>query len=106
MLLRVPGIGVNSAKRIVTARKAGALDFSGLKRLGVVLKRAQYFITCKGKLADGLKITQDGMLRNLISQQGLSLVRQELPQTYEQLSLFSSGKITAEEVRQCLPASI
>lgn len=105
MLLRVPGIGVNSAKRIVTARKAGALDFAGLKRLGVVLKRAQYFITCKGKLADGLKITQDGMLRNLISQQGLSLVQQELPQTYEQLSLFSAGKITAEEVRQCLSAS-
>lgn len=105
MLLRVPGIGVNSAKRIVTARKAGTLDFAGLKRLGVVLKRAQYFITCKGKLADGLKITQDGMLRNLISQQGLSLVRQELPQTYEQLSLFSAGKITAEEVRQCLSAS-
>ncbi len=105
MLLRVPGIGVNSAKRIVTARKAGTLDFAGLKRLGVVLKRAQYFITCKGKLADGLKITQDGMLRNLISQQGLSLVQQELPQTYEQLSLFSSGKITAEEVRQCLSAS-
>ena len=105
MLLRVPGIGVNSAKRIVTARKAGALDFAGLKRLGVVLKRAQYFITCKGKLADGLKITQDGMLRNLISQQGLSLVQQELPQTYEQLSLFSAGKIKAEEVRQCLSAS-
>lgn len=105
MLLRVPGIGVNSAKRIVAARKAGTLDFAGLKRLGVVLKRAQYFITCKGKLADGLKITQDGMLRNLISQQGLGLVRQELPQTYEQLSLFSAGKITAEEVRQCLSAS-
>ncbi len=105
MLLRVPGIGVNSAKRIVTARKAGTLDFAGLKRLGVVLKRAQYFITCKGKLAEGLKITQDGILRNLISQQGLGLVQQELPQTYEQLSLFSAGKITAEEVRQCLSAS-
>lgn len=105
ILLRVPGIGVNSAKRIVTARKAGPLDFAGLKRLGVVLKRAQYFITCKGKLADGLKITQDGMLRSLISQQGLDFVRQELPQDYEQLSLFSAGKITSEEVRKCLPAS-
>ncbi len=105
MLLRVPGIGVNSAKRIVTARKAGPLDFAGLKRLGVVLKRAQYFITCKGKLADGLKITQDGMLRSLISQQGLDFVRQELPQDYEQLSLFSAGKITSEEVRKCLPVS-
>lgn len=106
MLLRVPGIGVNSAKRIVVARKAGNLDFPALKRLGVVLKRAQYFITCRGKLADGLKITQDGMLRNLISQQGLNFVREELPQNYEQLSLFSQGKITAQEVRQCLPTSI
>ena len=48
MLLRVPGIGVKSAKRILTARKTGQFDYSGLKRLGVVLKRAQYFITCRG----------------------------------------------------------
>lgn len=103
MLLRVPGIGVTSAKRIITARKAGSLDFASLKKLGVVLKRAQYFITCKGKLADGLKITQDGMLRSLISDQGLSLIQQELPQEYEQLTLFSGGKISAKEMNQCLP---
>lgn len=49
MLLRVPGIGVKSAKRIVAARKTGSLDFSDLKRIGVVLKRAQYFLTLQGK---------------------------------------------------------
>ena len=49
LLLRVPGIGVTSAKRITAARRGGSLDFEALKRLGVVLKRAAYFITCKGK---------------------------------------------------------
>lgn len=48
-LLRIPGIGVRSAKRIVTARKVAFLNFNNLKKLGVVLKRAQYFITCKGR---------------------------------------------------------
>ncbi len=47
-LLRVPGIGVTSAKRILTARRTSSLDLAGLKKLGVVLKRAQYFITCSG----------------------------------------------------------
>ncbi len=48
MLLRVPGIGPRSAKRIRTARRQQTLDWEGLRWLGVVLKRAQYFITCKG----------------------------------------------------------
>ncbi|HEY3424107.1 MAG TPA: putative DNA modification/repair radical SAM protein, partial [Negativicutes bacterium] len=66
-LLRVPGIGVNSAKRIATARRTATLQFSDLKKLGVVLKRAQYFITCGGKV-DGLKITQDAVMRSLLSE--------------------------------------
>lgn len=49
MLLRVPGIGVTSARRIMRARRASTLDFEDLKKLRVVLKRAAYFITCKGK---------------------------------------------------------
>ena len=48
-LLRVPGIGVRSAQRIVTARRAAHLGEEELKRLGVVLKRARYFITAKGR---------------------------------------------------------
>lgn len=44
-ILRVPGIGVKSAKLIVAARKHGRLNLNGLKKIGVVLKRAQYFIT-------------------------------------------------------------
>ena len=49
MLLRVPGIGVESARRIMIARRAHSLNFDSLKKIGVVLKRARYFITCRGK---------------------------------------------------------
>jgi predicted DNA-binding helix-hairpin-helix protein len=54
MLLRVPGIGVKSAMRIRSARRQQKLDFDGLKKLGVVLKRARYFIVCNGKSASPL----------------------------------------------------
>ncbi|MCE5286110.1 MAG: putative DNA modification/repair radical SAM protein, partial [Pelosinus sp.] len=54
-LLRVPGIGITSAQRIVAARRTASLTFDSLKKLGVVLKRAQYFITCQGKTWGGLK---------------------------------------------------
>ena len=52
-LLRVPGLGVRSARRILRARRVGPLNFEGLKRLGVVLKRAQYFLTCSGRMMAG-----------------------------------------------------
>src|SRR5665647_640889 len=71
ILLRVPGIGVISAKRILTARKSSSLDFSGLKKLGIVLKRAQYFITCKGKYLDTYKISQQSIAANLISDKSI-----------------------------------
>ncbi len=47
-LLRTPGIGVLSAKRILTARKGALLDEDDLKKLGVVMKRARFFLVCKG----------------------------------------------------------
>ena len=49
-LLRVPGIGVISAKRIIRARRNFNLNFENLKGLGIVLKRAVYFITCSRKI--------------------------------------------------------
>ena len=49
-LLRVPGLGVTSARRICRARRYGRLQFDDLKKMGVVLKRAVYFITCQGKV--------------------------------------------------------
>lgn len=84
-LLRVPGIGVKSAQRIVKARRFSSLDFEDLKKIGVVLKRAVYFITCKGKTQYPLKMDEDFILRNLLSQRD-----QTLPEVgnYQQMRLF------------------
>lgn len=101
MLLRVPGIGVNSVIRILRARREAKLDFAGLKRIGVVLKRAQYFITCSGKLAEGVKINPDSVLRSMISAQGAQFLSQEC----EQLSLFSN-QIPIEEAVKCISGQI
>lgn len=83
-LLRIPGIGPTSAKRILAVRRQRSLDFDSLKKLGVVLKRAQYFILCAGRMHDGLRVKQDGVLRHLLAL--------EQPQggaeQFEQLSLF------------------
>lgn len=54
-LLRVPGLGVRCAKRVVRARRAHRLGFDDLKNLGVSLKRAGWFITCNGRMADGFR---------------------------------------------------
>ena len=101
ILLRVPGIGVISAKRILIARKSSSLDFSGLKKLGIVLKRAQYFITCKGKIMEGLKITSDGTLSALMANQ----YKLTSPGP-EQLSLFNEPLINRAEVQQCLTGQL
>ena len=50
MLLRVPGIGIKSANRIISARRFNSLSKEDLIRLGVVMKRAKYFILCNGKI--------------------------------------------------------
>lgn len=95
-LMRVPGIGVTSAKRIVTARRTSRLDFQHLKKMGVVLKRAQYFITCSGKIAEGVRITEDSVLRSLMSEKTLDMYRQNLnfKQKPEQLSFFDELMLT------------
>ena len=85
-LLRVPGIGVRSAQRILSARRCGALDFSGLRKLGVVLKRAQYFLTCSGRMVEGLRVREDGIIRHLVAQER-PMLAQEAP---EQLCLFEN----------------
>lgn len=103
MLLRVPGIGVRSAQRIVSARKSGSLDFASLKKLGVVLKRAQYFITCKGKALEGLRVSESNVLRALISAKELSKL--QMPQ-YEQLTLFDDPSAAKESMLQCLTGQL
>ncbi|MDR2192349.1 MAG: putative DNA modification/repair radical SAM protein [Endomicrobium sp.] len=66
-LLRAPGIGVKSAQKILIARRWHSLDFHALKKLGVVLKRAQYFLTAGGKRAEGIKIKRASVLEMLMS---------------------------------------
>lgn len=101
-LLRVPGIGVTSAKKIVTARRASSLDFTALKKLGVVLKRAQYFITCNGRAAEGIRISQDSAIRSLMSENEFELYRLNLPDNPIQLSLFEKPQSLREDIRKCL----
>ena len=64
-LLRIPGVGVKSAMRILTARRAGSLDFDSLRKLGVVLKRAVYFITCRGRMHESVRFAPEFIYQNL-----------------------------------------
>lgn len=95
MLLRIPGIGVKSAQKIVKARRGCNLTFEHLKKLNVSLKRALYFITCNGKMLYRTKIEEDYITRNLLD------VKEKLPfdagsVTYKQLSLFDTGLFPEE----------
>ena len=102
-LLRVPGIGVISAKKIIRARRTFLLDFQELKKLGIVMKRAKYFITCKGKYYDKVyKFNQSFIETNLIYQERLSIPNKN----FEQLSLFDNLSPTKEDKIKCLTGSL
>lgn len=91
-ILRVPGIGVKSAQRILRARRNGNLNFEDLKKIGVTLKRALFFITCSGKMMYPTKIEEDYITRNLISnEKKLPFDKDGL--TYRQLSLFDDDMV-------------
>ena len=79
-LLRVPGIGVTSAKRIVMTRKYSTIRYEHLKKLGIVIKRAKYFIVVNGEFL-GFKKENPELLRN-------TLMEKEKMVT-EQLRLFN-----------------
>ena len=87
-LLRVPGIGNKSAGRIVRVRRQATLDFEDIKKMGVVLKRAVYFITCRGKMKYHTPIEEDFITRQLIGTNHKDNWNIEHPTTYRQLSLF------------------
>ncbi len=91
MLLRVPGIGYKSAVRIVKARRLGVLDFADLKKIGVVLKRALYFITCNGRMMYPTKMDEDYITRNLLGA-GEKLPKEVAGMGYRQISLFDDVK--------------
>ena len=89
MLLRIPGVGPKSAKRIVQTRRYAKLDFDVLKKMGVVLKRAHYFITCNGKMMYRIPIDENYITACLTEdnhKENWEIKHQN--QQYQQLSLF------------------
>ena len=102
MLLRVPGIGVTSAKRIIRARRHATITFEGLRRLGAVVKRARFFVTCDGKRPEGARVGGDA-LPALLSDASVTAKKRG-----EQLSMFDpadpdlQAAITREEAVKCL----
>lgn len=99
MLLRVPGIGVKSAQRIVRARRTSLLRAEDLRKIGVVMKRAQYFITVAGKSVVSERITPTLLMNALVSEQGMK----ELPVQGLQLSLFDP---TYDDLSKCLTGQL
>ena len=98
-LLKVPGIGVNSAKRIIAARRSSRLDFADLKRIGVVLKRAIYFITCNGiMMYKNIRIEENYIVRNILDSSVRHVTGDDV--TYRQLSFFDTNSdIFPDEVK-------
>lgn len=85
-LLRVPGIGPTGARRILSARRTGLLRFGDLHKMGIVLKRAQFFILCGGRMREGLRFSAETLTRQL-----QAVERGSLPSSAaQQLSLFDS----------------
>lgn len=91
-LLRVPGIGPKSASRITHARRYGRLDFTSLKKMGVVLKRAHYFITCGGKQMYHTPIEESYIMRQLVSvDQKVIWNVEHANESYTQMTLADFG---------------
>ena len=99
-LLRIPGVGVKSAKRIVAARRSTNLNFADLKKIGVVLKRAVYFITCNGRMMYSTKLEEDYIVRNLTYDKDRIKFGSD-GMTYKQMSLFDTNVISFDpSIRQ------
>ncbi len=95
-LLRVPGIGPKSAARIVNARRFGHLSFEALKKMGVVLKRAHYFLTCGGRMMFHIPIEENYILNGLTQdsrKDNWKITHRN--EQYHQMSLFSDFGLEA-----------
>ncbi|MBR5908355.1 MAG: biotin synthase, partial [Schwartzia sp.] len=87
LLLRVPGVGVKSAWRITRARRAAALTWDALAKIGVVTKRARHFLLANGKRCFDTPAAKEEMLLDLMSLRERALFRTETA-PIRQLSLF------------------
>lgn len=105
VLIRVPGIGIRGAMKIVSARRISNLDFFDLKKLGIVIKRAQYFITCNGKYFGAVSFDDEKIKKALTPKIDLNLIEND----FEQLSFFNNNITNIlspnESKRNLLPAA-
>ena len=99
MLLRVPGIGVKSAQRIAAARRCASLTFGDLKKIGVVLKRAVFFVTCSGRMMYPVKLDEDYIVRNLTDKNERIRFGTD-GMSYRQMSLFDDGSFNGMPAMQ------
>ena len=90
-LLRVPGVGVESALRIMRARKLCPLTWDGLKNIGVVLKRARYFLLCKGRPFPFLSRRKEDFLLAMMSPRERALFRKQEASWFQPSLNVSSG---------------
>ena len=88
MLLRVPGIGPTGAKRIVQARRHGMLNYEMLKQMGIVLKRAHYFITCGGRMMYKIPLEEKYITEHLCVDNRKENWQAAHREDYRQMSLF------------------
>lgn len=107
-LLRVPGIGVQSARRILIARRTASLTFEGLKKLGVVLKRARYFVTCRGKMDQNVRMRGEEVLCAMMSKKSLAMYRGSGYDANgnKQVSFFEPPKVLQEDTVKCLTGQL
>lgn len=84
-LIRVPGIGIRGARKIISARRVSSLDFIDLKKLGITLKRAQYFVLCKGKYYGSVPLHEEKLRLVLKPKIDFNYIEKE---GYEQLNFF------------------
>ena len=99
-LLRVPGLGVKSARRILAARRSSRLDFGDLKKLGVVLKRAAYFITCSGRTMYPFRMEENFIAGQLVGEERRKTWEIEHHESFRQMSLFEDNRIWAPVTRE------
>lgn len=105
-ILRVPGIGVKSAKRIVAARREAVLDFEDLRKLGVVLKRAVYFITCNGRMMYPIKVDQDFITSQLVGVEKRKVWDIGSTGSYRQMSMFDDGWLSQPSTPQDVQTAV
>lgn len=98
VILRIPGVGPKSALRIIQARRYGKVDFPHLKKMGVVLKRAHYFITCNGKMMYRIPVEEQYISRQLIGTNARENWEISHQNDYRQMSLFEDFGMQSQTV--------